>query len=135
MRRFQFRFQIGDFSSVWDPLACWLSNSVLKQCFLDIDLTTSFAVRNFKNAWDIRVILSFKIFKISCRFQKGSKNSEINFCLLYHCIWSDCGNFSLVQREYLWSAVNMLRNSPKISDVTKRVMFQLYLPQNDKKTW
>ena len=33
--------------------------------------------------------------------------------------------FSLLQREYLSSAVNVLKNSPKIFHITKRDFFQL----------
>ena len=29
----------------------------------------------------------------------------------------------------------MLTNSPKISNITKRDIFQLYFPQNDEKIW
>ena len=39
--------------------------------------------------------------------------------------------FSLLRREYLSSAVNVLRNSTKISDITKRDMFQLHFAQSD----
>ena len=38
----------------------------------------------------------------------------------------DCCLFSLLQREYLWLAINMLANSPKISDITKGDILQLY---------
>ena len=38
----------------------------------------------------------------------------------------DCCLFSLLQREYLWLAINMLVNSPKISDITKGDILQLY---------
>ena len=38
----------------------------------------------------------------------------------------DCGNVSLLWREYLPLAANALTNSPKFSDPTKRDVFQLY---------
>ena len=33
------------------------------------------------------------------------------------------------------SAVNVLANSPKISDITKRDIFELKFPQSQEKTW
>ena len=45
----------------------------------------------------------------------------------------DCFKFPLSQREYLWSAVNMLANSSKISVIAKRDIFQLYLSEGDDK--
>ena len=41
--------------------------------------------------------------------------------------------FSLLRREYLPSAVSMLKNSPKISDITKRDILRNKLPSIDKK--
>ena len=38
-----------------------------------------------------------------------------------------CHNFSHLWRQYMWSAVNLLRNSPKIMDLTKIDIFLLYL--------
>ena len=38
-----------DFTSVWDPLTCWLSKSVLKRRFLNNYLSTSFVLNNFEN--------------------------------------------------------------------------------------
>ena len=49
------------------------------------------------------------------------KNSEKAFCFLDDCITTDSCEFSVLQREYLWPADTMLPNSPKISNVTKRV--------------
>ena len=40
--------------------------------------------------------------------------------------------FSVLWREYLVSAVSGLTNSPKISDLTKTDIFQLYVLQNDE---
>ena len=37
-----------------------------------------------------------------------------------------CMKFCMLQQEYTSSAVNVLKNSPKISDLTKTGFFQLY---------
>ena len=42
-----------------------------------------------------------------------------------------CRNFTLFRRGYLSSAVNVLTNSPKISDVTKRGILQFDSAQSD----
>ena len=44
-----------------------------------------------------------------------------------------CGKFSLLRREYLSSAVNVIINSPKTSDITMGDIFQLYFPESDEK--
>ena len=52
--------------------------------------------------------------------------------------WSCYGNFSQLWRKYMWSAENVLPNSAKISDLTKREVFfsslRLDLMQNSDKT-
>ena len=53
-------------------------------------------------------------------------------CFLDHCVWIDCVNLSLLRRENLWPAVNVLTNSPKILHITKRGFFQLNWFQVDQ---
>ena len=56
------------------------------------------------------------------------------FCFLDNCIsivWSS--KFSLLQRQYSSSAVNVLTNSPMSLYITNRDKFQLYLPQSYEK--
>ena len=60
-----------------------------------------------------------KSFKIWFRFQISSKILREIFCFSDNCIWICCGNFFLLRREYLSSAVNVLSNSPKISDILR----------------
>ena len=83
----------------------------------------------------MRVIIFFKILKILCKFQQRKKNGESSFCFLGNRIWSDCGKCSVLLKDFLSSAVNMLGNCPTISDITKRNMFQLYLPKSDEEIW
>ena len=64
------------------------------------------------------------------------KIQKESFCFLDNYIGIDCCKFSLLQRVYLWSAVNMLTSSPKILDITKRdisnFIFLRMLRKNDK---
>ena len=55
------------------------------------------------------------------------------FSFLDNCIWNGCSKSSVLQREYLSSAVNVLTKCPKISHITKRDIFQVSFPQSDKK--
>ena len=43
------------------------------------------------------------------------------------------GKFGKLSRGYLSSTVNVLTNSPKISHITKRDIFQIFFPQSDGK--
>ena len=42
-------------------------------------------------------------------------------------VWTCCGSFCQLWQEYMWSAVNVLKSCPKISDPTKRHDNQLNL--------
>ena len=53
------------------------------------------------------------------------KNQEKSFCLSDNCIWIGYAKLSPLRIEYLPSAVNVLKDSPKILDITKRDIFQL----------
>ena len=64
---------------------------------------------------------------------KQKTQKELFF--LNNCIWENSCNFSILQKEYLWLAVNMLANSANNSDISRRDTFQLYLRQSDKKIW
>ena len=48
-----------------------------------------------------------------------------------NCIWIVCFKLFLLRREYLSSAVNVLANSYKVLDITKRDISQLIYLQND----
>ena len=43
--------------------------------------------------------------------------------------------FLIWRREYMWSARNLLPNSPKISDLTNRDVFQLNVSCINGKFW
>ena len=69
--------------------------------------------------------------QVKCNFLR--KNVFLNFKLV--ALWICCGKFWLLRREYLSSTVNMLTNSPKILDISKRVIFQLNFSQSDETIW
>ena len=50
----------------------------------------------------------------------GAKKWEFFFCFLDNCTWIEWGNFFLLRREYLLSAVNAITNTPRISDTLRR---------------
>ena len=57
------------------------------------------------------------------------KNPEKVFCFKDNGVWT-CGvKVCILRREYLYSAVNVLTNSPNILDLTKADFFQLNLSQ------
>ena len=73
-------------------------------------------------------VFFFKIFKISFRFAELRKQISI-----FNFIWIGCIKLSLLRREYLSSAVNVLTNSPIIFHVTKRDFFLLKWLNSDRK--
>ena len=61
----------------------------------------------------------------------SQKNSEKAFCFSDNCVRIGCVKFSLLRREYLSSAVNVLTNSYKALRLTKTDFFRLnYLPND-----
>ena len=36
------------------------------------------------------------------------------------CVWTCCGSFCQLWQEYMWSAVNVFKSGPEISDSAKR---------------
>ena len=123
------------FRQCFAPLALWLSKATFKRGFLDIYLNNSFALHNFQNIWPMSVAFSFKMFKNLFRFQKNSKKLRRRKFFLDNFNWIGSKKSSLVRREYLSWAVNMLTNSPNSSHLSNRDIFQLKFPQSDKKIW
>ena len=62
----------------------------------------------------------FKMYQISCRFHIYSKKWRKNLFFLDNCSWIGSGKFSLLRREYLSSLVNVIANTPRISDTLRR---------------
>ena len=63
----------SDFTRVWNPLTCWVWKGVLKQCFLENNLSKSFTACKFRKKKPMSIIFFFKMFKIWCRL--GTTNS------------------------------------------------------------
>ena len=78
------------------------------------------------------LIFYFKMFQSLYRFGKHKKFLQNVFGIFDNCVTVTCGKFSLSWQEYLPSPVNMLTNSLKISNLTKREVFQLNLSQIDE---
>ena len=51
------------------------------------------------------------------------------FCFKDNGVWSCYVKACILRREYVYSAVNVLTNSPNILDLTKTEFFQLNLSQ------
>ena len=97
----------------------WLPKVFQKQDLLCVSVTTSFGVNNFRNTEAMRFIFFL----------------QNVFRFVDNCIWIGNGKLSVLWPEYSSSAVNVLKNSPKISDLIKNDFFKLYLAQNDKNVW
>ena len=89
----------ADVSSVSEHATCWLSISVQTRGFLGISVTTPFAVYNFGRKPAMRLIFSFKNFKIWCRFEKFRKKLKKYFGLGDNCIWIGWFKHSLLLKE------------------------------------
>ena len=100
-----------DWRSVLARLLRCLWWGLLKRGFLGIYLTTSFRVRNFGNAECLRVTFFWKCSEFFVDFKNAQKNREQVFCFWDKCIWICCIKLSLLAREYLSPAVNVLTNS------------------------
>ena len=106
-----------DFCSLWAPLPCYSLKALQKRDFLDIYLTTVFGVCNFKHTSAMRVTFSWKCSKFYLHFKNGENKSEKVFPFRDNCIWIGCVKLSLLRRECCWPVVNVLKNSPKISQL------------------
>ena len=57
------------------------------------------------------------------------KNPEKVFCFKDNGVWTGCVKVCILREEYMYSAVNVLTNSPNVLDLTKADFFQLNLSQ------
>ena len=62
----------------------------------------------------------WKCSKVDLDFKNAEKKRKKVFCFLDNCIWIGSVKLSLLRREYLPFAVNVLTNSPEILHITKR---------------
>ena len=103
---------------------------------LCIYLSTSFVFGNFGNTSAFTVIFFWKCSKFEADSKNAEKNSEKMFSFWDKCPWIVSIQLSLLIREYLSSAVNVLRKRlknfhvPK-SDFCNSITFTM-IPQDDK---
>ena len=77
----------------------------------------------------------WKCWRFNAHFENARKNWEKAFCFWDNCVRIGCVKLSLLRREYLSSAVNVLTTSYKALRLTKKDFFRLnYLP-NDQQIW
>ena len=75
--------------------------------------------------------LFWKCSKFKVDFENARKNPEKGFCFWDNCVRICCVKLSLLRREYLSSAVNVLTNSYKALRLTKTDFFwHNYLPDD-----
>ena len=113
----------SDFNRFWAGLLCCISKGLQKRNFLHVYLTTVSGIRNFRNTSAMRVIVVWKCSKFYLDFRNAKKKLRKGFFFGDDCIWSGCIKLSLLKREYFWTIVNVLKNSPKILPITKRDFF------------
>ena len=119
-----------------DPSTCWYSQGVLTPDSWDIYLSTYFAVYNLRKIETMRLIFCCEMFETKCaECRRAAKNWEKIFSFLDNCIWISCGNFSLLQREYLSSGINVVKNGIAISNITKKDLFELKFSKSDEQIW
>ena len=123
----RFRFQ-----QCWLPLTFCFTKGFMKRDFLEIWLTTFYVARNFGNTSALRMIFFSKCSKFNIDFKNAETNWENVFCFWDICIWIGCLKLSLLRREYLWSAVNMLTNILKTLHITERSFFKLNCFHSDQ---
>ena len=73
----------------------------------------------------------WKCSKFKVDFENATKNSEKRFCFRDNYVRIGCVKLSLLRKEYLSSAVNVLKNSYKALRLTKTDFFwHKYLPDD-----
>ena len=82
-------------------------------------------------------LILFLFFKESSKVNLNSENAIKNKQKIVdfsdNCIWIDCSKFSLLLRESSHLTLKVLTSSPKISNLTKSIFFELKLSQTDEK--
>ena len=126
----------ADFTSVGDPLTCWLSKEVLRRRFFESLLTKLLTVCKFGNNLAITIFFFLKMFKIWWRFQKRNKKIRKKFFFFSdNCVSMRNGKFSQSGTVHLSSTENVLTNTPKMSNFYKGDIFQIISAQSDEEIW
>ena len=64
--------------------------------------------------------------------KNGEKHWENIFSFLHNCIWYSTCTFQIKQKEYLWSAVNVLIKTRKNLNISKREVSQVSFAHTDQ---
>ena len=101
------------FQSSWARLPCCLSESRRKRDFLGIYLTTfsQYVISEIQKLWGS--YFSSERSKFQLDVKNAEKKRHKVFSFWNNCIWNGIVNFYLLRTEYLWSAANVLKSSPK----------------------
>ena len=120
------------FEQCFSAFAMLLVEGDSETVFLDVYLTASLGLRNFRNTLAMRVIFVWKSLKFNLDFKNAEKNQEKVFWFWDNWIWIGCVKLSPLRREYLSSAVNkLLTNSLKILHITKSTFSKLNILHSD----
>ena len=84
-------------------------------------------MNNFGHIEAMQVIFFSKCGKFYEDFENAIKLPKNVDGFQYNCVWTCCWSFCQLRQGYMWSAVNVLKSGPKISDPTKRHDNQLNL--------
>ena len=90
-----------------------MSNRVLNRCFLESVLIKIFTIFNFGNTLAMSIMFYFKMFKLSCRFQKWNKKLRKIFFFADNCICIGRCKFPQHSTGCLPSAVNVFTSIPR----------------------
>ena len=74
----------------------------------------------------------WKCSKFNEDFKKAGKNSEEVFCFWDNSIWIGFFKLSLLRREYIWSAINVLTNRLRILHSTNTDFFESNFVQSNQ---
>ena len=80
-------------------------------------------VNNLRNIRAMKLFFFWKGSKFNADLENVIKNAKNVFNFSVNDIWSGSGKLSVLLREYSELAVNVLRSSPEISDLTKKEFF------------
>ena len=67
----------------------------------------------------------WKSSKFLIDFRNAIKDPEKAFCFKDNGVWTCCAKVRILRREYFYSAVKLLTNSPSIFALTNQEVFQL----------
>ena len=110
-----------NFTSVRDPLTCWLFEAYSELGLFRHLSNQVFHILQFRKCISYAAHLLFSnCLKFDANFRNTTENWEKKLFSLDNWILIGSSKYSVLGRKYWTSAVNVLINSPKISDITKR---------------